>query len=104
MKEGLYLDCRPSFFAFQPMRQKRSGAQLPLISKRGGDPEHRGVADPWALRARRSDGWRAVIAMREARCNKVVGRALHGAGAEGGPRSASTIWKRHGVTRRPTFP
>jgi hypothetical protein len=49
MKEGLYLDCRPSFFAFQPMRQKRSGAQLPLISKRGGDPEHRGVADPWGF-------------------------------------------------------
>src|SRR5215212_7613533 len=31
-----------------------------------------------------------------------VGRALHGAGAEGGPRSASTVWERHGVTRRPT--
>jgi hypothetical protein len=33
-----------------------------------------------------------------------VGRALHGAGAEGVPRSASTVWERHGVTRRPTFP
>jgi hypothetical protein len=32
-----------------------------------------------------------------------VGRALHGTGAEGGPRSASTVWDRRGVTRRPTF-
>jgi hypothetical protein len=35
---------------------------------------------------------------------KEEGRALHGAGAELGPRSASTVWERHGVTGRPTFP
>jgi hypothetical protein len=73
-------------------------------------PWQAGSCDPARVSAARKIGLAVQIfaagiaGTLQAGARKEEGRALHGAGAEGVPRSASTVWERHGVTRRSHIP